>query len=185
MRELGDAALLRAARRDPVAFCCFYERHAVRLHGWLRSQTVGAEVANDLTAETFAQVLVSLRRFRGGDDDQAAAWLYGIARNLVSQYQRKDRVETSARSRVGMPIRDYSEYEASDESLDAEALGTRLHDAIADLSDAERDALNLRVVDQLTYEEVAERLSIEVPAARMRVSRALQTLRTRLTGANR
>ncbi|HEY8646759.1 MAG TPA: RNA polymerase sigma factor [Gaiellaceae bacterium] len=184
MEELGDAELLRAARRDPDAFCLFYERHAVRLHGWLRKQTGGAEVAGDLTAESFAQALVSLRRFRGGDDEQAAAWLYGIARNLVFQYQRKLRVESSARSRLGMPIRDYSEYEESDESLDAEALTPQLRDAVAGLSDSERDALNLRVVGQLTYEEVAEELSIGVPAARMRVSRALQTLRTRLTGAN-
>src|SRR4051812_12270978 len=170
---LGAVDLLRAARRAPDAFCAFYERHALRLRNHLVGEVAGREVANDLTAETFAQALVSLRRFRGETDDAAAAWLYGIARNLVHQYRRRERVATAARERLGMPVRDYGEFEEAEEHEDARALAPAVREALAGLADGERAALELRVVEGLAYAEVAERLDIAVPAARMRVSRAL------------
>jgi RNA polymerase sigma factor (sigma-70 family) len=178
----GDVELLRRARREPEAFCQFYERHAVRLRDWLRRQVESREVANDLTAEAFAQALVSLRRFRGENDDAAVAWLFGIARHLLFQYRRRQRVEVAARSRLAMPLRDYGQYEQLDEQLDAAALGPRLRGALAALPAAEREALALRVVHELSYEEVADRLAIAAPAARMRVSRALRALGIRLRG---
>jgi RNA polymerase sigma-70 factor (ECF subfamily) len=183
MGKTGDAALLRAARRDPDAFCAFYDRHAVRLRGWLRRETGSVDAASDLTAEAFAQALVSLRRFRGTTDDEAAAWLYGIARNLLHQYRRRQRVETAARVRLQMPVRDDGGYEDSERRVDADRLAPALHEALAWLPVHEREALGLRVVDELPYDEVAARLAVASPAVRMRVTRALRTLRIRLTGA--
>jgi RNA polymerase sigma factor (sigma-70 family) len=180
---MGDADLLRAARRDPDAFCRFYERHALALRSWLRRETGSTEVANDLTAETFAQALVSLKRFKGREDAQATAWVYGIARNLLFQYRRKQRVETSARDRLAMPLRDYGGYDEADELIDAQRLAPSLHAALAELSEGERAALVLRVVEDLRFDEIAARLEVASPAARMRVSRALQALRARLAGA--
>lgn len=180
---MGDADLLRAARRDPEAFCRFYERHALRLRSWLRRETGSTEIANDLTAETFAQALVSLKRFKGREDDQAIAWLYGIARNLLLQYRRRQRVETSAREHLEMPLRDYGAFDEADELVDTQRLAPRLHAALAELSEGERAALGLRVVDDLRFDEVAGRLALASPAARMRVTRALRALRARLEGA--
>jgi RNA polymerase sigma-70 factor, ECF subfamily len=180
--QMGDADLLRKARRDPDAFCRFYERHAVRLRSWLRRETGSTEVANDLTAETFAQALVSVRRFRGSADEQAVSWLYGIARNLLAQYRRRQRVETSARRRLHLPVRSYGEYEEVDERVDAQGIAALLHAAIAALPAGERAAVNLRVVEELPFEEVAERLAVASPAARMRLTRALRALRARLAG---
>jgi RNA polymerase sigma-70 factor (ECF subfamily) len=182
---MGDAELLRAARHDPDAFCRFYERHAVRLRGWLRRESGSREVANDLTAETFAQALVSLRRFRGTDDAAAAGWLYGIARHLLFQYRRRGRLETAARRRLGMPVRDYGGYEEAEEREDALAARPALAAALAELPPGEREAVRLRVLDELPYEEVAAQLAIGEPAARQRVSRALRTLGVRLKGAER
>src|SRR3954452_7348067 len=176
---MGDADLLRRARRDPDAFQRFYERHAVRLRAWLLREA-GADVANDLTAETFAQALVSLKRFRGSTDDEAAAWLYGIARNLLSQYRRRQRVDIAARVRLGMPLREYGGYDEAEELADAESLAPLVHDALAALPAHEREALVPRVVDDLRFDEVAQRLSVASPAARMRVTRALRALRARL-----
>jgi RNA polymerase sigma factor (sigma-70 family) len=180
---MGDAQLLRAARRDPEAFCRFYERHVLRLRSWLRRETGSTEVANDLTAETFAQALVSLRRFNGREDEQAVAWLFGIARNLLHQYRRRQRVETSARERLHMPVRDYGGFDEADELVDAQRLAPALEEALAALPEHERAALDLRVVEGLAFDEVAERLAVASPAARMRITRALRTLRARLAGA--
>src|SRR3954468_1751608 len=101
MSEPTDVALLRAARTDAGAFEAFYRRWAVPLHARLRTQ-VDPEAANDLTAETFAQALLGLPRFRGEHAGSAPAWLWGIARNLVRQHHRTARLDASARLRLGI-----------------------------------------------------------------------------------
>ena len=169
--------------RDPDGFHRFYERHALRLRGWLRRETGNTEVANDLTAETFAQALVSLKRFRGSSEAEAVAWLYGIAHNLLRQYRRRERVETTARRKLGMPLREYAAYDEAEELADAQGLVPALEEALAALPDHERQALDLRIVEELRFDEIAERLAVASPAARMRVARALRSLRARLEGA--
>jgi RNA polymerase sigma factor (sigma-70 family) len=143
-----------------------YDNEAMRMRGWLQRETQNREAATDLTAETFAQALVSMRRFRGGDE---TAWLYGIARNLLSQFQRRARVEDRARRRLGMPDRDWSDYEAVDDRLSLPLM--------AELPEHERRALELHVVDELPYTEIATRLNITSGAARMRVHRAMRRLK--------
>lgn len=57
-----------------------------------------------------------------------------------------------------------------------------LRAALAALGAGEREAVELRVVDELAYEEIARRLDIQPAAARLRVSRALRRLRIALAG---
>jgi RNA polymerase sigma factor (sigma-70 family) len=146
------------------------------VYGLFLRQLGDVELSTDLTAETFAQALAGVDRFRGGTSEEARGWLYGIARNLLRGYLRSRRVERQARMRLGMPERDYSDDDAGWERLPG------VQEAIAELSDAERAALVLRVIDELPYTEIGARLGIEPVTARMRVSRALRTLQHRLRG---
>lgn len=66
------------------------------------------------------------------------------------------------------------------ERAEADELGARLHSALLGLSAAQRIAVELRVVDELSYEEIAARLDCTQSAARIRVSRALEKLQVRL-----
>jgi RNA polymerase sigma-70 factor (ECF subfamily) len=60
--------------------------------------------------------------------------------------------------------------------MEASELGPALHTAVEGLPSEQRRALELRVVQQLSYDEVAGRLGCSQNAARLRVSRALRTL---------
>ncbi len=77
-----DAELILAARRDPEAFAELYRRHVEALYRFFRAR-VPHDAAGELTAETFAQAALSLRRFRDVAGGSAAPWLFGIARNLL------------------------------------------------------------------------------------------------------
>jgi RNA polymerase sigma factor (sigma-70 family) len=59
-------------------------------------------------------------------------------------------------------------------------MGPALHTAVEGLPSPQRRALELRVVQQLSYDEVAGELGCSQNAARLRVSRALRTLTTAL-----
>jgi RNA polymerase sigma factor (sigma-70 family) len=179
-----DAELLGAARNDPQAFREFYDRYALWVRVWFTRQTGSESAALDLTAETFAQAWHSLRRFRDLADGSGAPWLFGIARNLLRQYHKHNRIETAARQRLGLAaLAEGDEYEAVDERVAARSLAPALAAAVRLLPPAQRAALELRVVPQLDYDEVAGRLGISQNAARLRVSRALRALTVELQGA--
>jgi RNA polymerase sigma-70 factor, ECF subfamily len=171
--DRSDSELIRAAQVDAAAFGILYERHALRVYLWSRRRLEWA--ASDLTAETFAQAWLGRHRFRDEHDGSALPWLLGIARNILRETVRHDRVETRARERLGLPLDLAAEdgYRKVDERLSPRVA---LAAALADLPQHEREALELRVVGELPYDEVAERLAIEPAAARLRVSRALRRL---------
>jgi RNA polymerase sigma factor (sigma-70 family) len=168
-----DAELLRGGGDEAAAFAELYRRHAPTVHDWFRRRI--AAVASDLTAETFAQAWLSRRRFRDQRDGSALPWLLGIARNTLRASARRHRVETRARARLGLPLDLATEdgYDRVDARL---SLGWELTRALDELPEHERSAVELRVVDQLAYAEIADRLAIRPAAARLRVSRGLRRL---------
>jgi RNA polymerase sigma factor (sigma-70 family) len=181
----SDAQLLLAARSDPQAFREIYERYAVWMRSWFHRQTGSETAALDLTAETFAQAWRGVRRFKDMAGGSAAPWLFGIARNLLRQYHKHNRIETAARARLGMPIdwEGTEAYDAVDERIHAQGMRPALRDAVGALPQEQRLALELRVVEQLGYDEISERLGCSINAARLRVSRALRALTADLGGA--
>lgn len=181
---LTDAELLQAARQDPQAFREFYDRYAVWVRSWFLHETGSESAALDLTAETFAQAWRSSRRFRDEADGSGAPWLFGIGRNLLRQYHKHSRIETAARERLGLSLAfaESDDYERVDDRIAADSLGPVLQSAVGALPADQRQALELRVVQQLSYIEVAVRLGCTQNAARLRVSRALRTLTGQLGG---
>jgi RNA polymerase sigma-70 factor (ECF subfamily) len=182
----SDLDLLRAARNDPEAFGEFYRRHAAGVERWIRGQTSDMATAADLTAETFAQALVSLRRFRGTTDESALGWLHGIARNLVRRYRRRGRVELATCHKLGIQLdHDPDELAEIESQMDAGIQAPELAEALNNLPDTHRQALQLRVVDEMDYDEAAALMGTTEQNARMRVSRALKALSLRLQGISR
>ena len=172
-RRLSDAELIARSGGDPAGFSDLYTRHVADVYGWLSRRLAWA--ASDLTAETFARALLSRDRFRDDHDGSALPWLLGIARNVLLETIRQDRIETRARERLGLPLDLATEdgFTAIEDRLSPRLALERRLDA---LPAGEREALQLRVIDELAYDQVAEKLDIRPTAARLRVSRALRRL---------
>jgi RNA polymerase sigma factor (sigma-70 family) len=100
-------------------------------------------------------------------------------------HARRGSLARSARERIGMPVRDYgaAAYDEAEERLDGELLAPRLGQALADLGSGERRAVELRVLEERSYDEIGDRLAITPAAARTRVYRALTALRASLKGS--
>ncbi len=173
----SDAELIVASRGDPHAFRELYDRWADTLLAYFYRRVLNAEVAADLLAETFAVAFEARGRFRDVGKP-AGAWLYGIARRELSHYFRRRHVELRAARRLGIqiPALDQESTAAIEALVDADAQRTALTQAMSRMSPAERDAVQLRVVAELDYEEIAVRLSCSESAARVRVHRGLARL---------
>jgi RNA polymerase sigma factor (sigma-70 family) len=171
-----DAELIRRARWDPEALAELYLRYRDQLYGWFRSRVPEA-AASELTAELFAQAALSLRRFRDEAGGSAGPWLYGIGKNLLRRYYEKGRVEEAARRRLGMPIQAYElDVESIEARVAAEELAPGLASGLDSLPQDQREALELRVIEERPYAEVATILGCTETAARLRVMRALGKL---------
>lgn len=180
-----DAELIRAARADAGALGEIYGRHARAIARWFAAR-VPERFVGELTAETFAQAALSLNRFRDEADGSAAPWLYGIARNVLRRTLEHERIETAARRRLGMPIESYEvDHDAVTDRLDAQTMRPALDDALSRLPSGQRDAVELRVVRALSYDEVASTLGCSQVAARIRVTRGLGALSRLLKGETR
>jgi RNA polymerase sigma-70 factor (ECF subfamily) len=165
---------MRLARSSAQAFDELYARHARAVWSFHARRTASAAAASDLTAETFARAWSTRARFSPAAE-HATPWLYGIARMVLRESVRHQRLETAARERLRMTLPDETVAEPS-----AAWLAGEFEDVIADLPAEQRAALTLRIADDLAYAEIAARLSITPVAARTRVHRGLATLRKRL-----
>ena len=174
----GLASSLMRARSEPSAFTDVYRTQARALLVFFVRRTFDVEAARDLTAETFAQAFEHRRRFRGSTDAEAVGWLYAIARHQLSRYVRRGVVERKAVGRLGIrvPAIEAEDYERIVELAGLGELRDRVAAAFAGLSDGQRDALRLRVIDERPYPEVAAALGVSEQTARARVSRALRGL---------
>jgi RNA polymerase sigma-70 factor, ECF subfamily len=173
----SDAELLLTARTDAGAFRELYDRYAERIYRFHLNRSRSTDAAHDLTAETFAQAWLGRLRFRDEPAGSAGPWLFAIARHVLSMSVRRGRLESVACERLGVL-----------ERLDREAATTEpdetwlegLGDALAELPESQLDAIRLRFVDDLAYQELAEALDTTPQAARVRVHRGLAALRVRL-----
>jgi len=174
-----DAELILASRTDPSAFRELYDRWAKRLLAYFYRRVVDAEVAADLLAETFAVAYEKRHRFRDVGRP-GGAWLYGIAAKELSHWFRRQEVEWRAVRRLGIsvPALDEESIARIEALADADAYRAALAAALMELTRADREAVTLRVVNELAYVEVARRLNCTEAAARRRVYRGLARLNT-------
>jgi RNA polymerase sigma factor (sigma-70 family) len=154
----------------------FYRRYESAVIGYMLRRTRSTEVAVDLASEAFARALASSLRYRPVRDC-AAAWLFSIAHNVLTDSIRRGRVDARARHRIG--VRDAIAYSTDDleriEMLVSQSgWATRLLDS---LPAEQRDAVRARIIDERSYAEIAEELETSELVVRKRVSRGLSTLR--------
>lgn len=170
---------LRRSCEAPEAFEAFYRSTAEGLLRFFARRTLDAHLALELTAETFAVAFTKRAQFRGGTDQEAEAWLYGIARSELAAFHRRGAVRARALRRLQIQTPRYTEADLArvDDLASITAMRSDAARQFAALPTRLRDAVELRVIEELSYPEVAERLGISEQTARARVSRGLKVLR--------
>lgn len=166
-----DAALL--ADPAPEAFGTFYARYVDVVGVYVRRRAPRADLAYDLTAETFARALARRHTF-DPEKGPAVAWLLGIARNLLHDTGREGRVAAQTRQRLRMQrhVLDDEQLAAIDDRLDVD-----LDRLLLTLPPEQRDAIRRRVLDDQPYAAIADDTACSPLVARQRVSRGLAALR--------
>ena len=172
---------------DPDRLAALYRAHARGLLVYFARRCYDAQLAVDLVGETFARAYEKRRRFRGGTEEEADAWVWSIGRHALTDALRRGSLERSALRRLGVepPRLEDDELARVEQLAGLPALRAGLGRALSLLSPEQREALRLRVVLELDYPAMAERLGVSQAVARARVSRGLRALRAALDASER
>lgn len=176
MHEAISPDLVSGAQRgDPDALGALYDLHHEALFRYFWSKVGQRELAEDLTGDVFMRMLSALPRYRP-TGVPFRAWLYGIARHRLVDYYRKEG------GREGLPLeqaerRDHSG--STDPALLAEDILSleRIQQALAQLSEPQREVIALRFLSELSVQEVAAVLGKSENAVKALQHRGLAALR--------
>ena len=174
-----EAGLVRAAQGgDEAAFAEIVHHFQRRVYRVAYALTRNAADADDLAQETFVRAYQAIGRFRVGEP--LYPWLARIATNLAFSLfrSRKRRPETPLEPLVESG----RQWGVDDDPADAAAEEERrrhMQHAFAQLSPEHQAVLTLRVVEDMTYDEIARTLNVPVGTVMSRLSRARTELRSR------
>ena len=171
--EIDRALIARWNGGDERAATALVERHATSLARFVGS--LGASVApEEIVQDTFVRAFGSLDSFRG--ESSLRSWLFTIARRLVLDLRRSTRHE---RNHVALEDAQ-DQLVSADDVLDgvvADESEKRVREAVARLSPMQREVFTLRVVEGLSYKEIAVVASTTEGAARVHYHNAMRAVK--------
>ena len=183
--RLSDTELEALRNRSPEAVKTHIYGNKDFLRNVLRRYTTTEETARDLLQETFFQALRSLPDFRG--ESKITTWLYSIAKNVALARYRKDKrhspLEEETLTQVAARTADraggsrHASWDPVAETTRNEET-TLVHEALKALSENYREVIELRDLQELSTEEVAEELGLTRVNVRVRLHRARKKLET-------
>jgi RNA polymerase sigma-70 factor (ECF subfamily) len=157
------------------------ERYDTRLFNVMYGMTGDYHRALDLTEEAFVKAMKAYPRFRG--DSDPFTWLYRIAINVLKKQHRREsrRMELWDRHLQSDPPVDHDATTPHDVTIERER-ATAVRHAIAELPRSFREAITLRYIDQMTYEEIAAACGCSMGTVKSRIARAKMMLADLLAG---
>ncbi len=187
---LSSALALGVARdmeaEDRAAFTFLYEKHAPRVHRFLRDLLGDAALATDATQETFVRAYAHIEIVR--EPERAVPWLFGVARNVSLELRK-------ARARRGRVFTDDTADDAQyvpcargqtpeGELLGREALSV-VDAALAKLSEDRRAMLLMALDHGLEYADIAALMGFSLAKVKVEIFRGREILRETLAAYER
>ncbi|MBS0444589.1 MAG: RNA polymerase sigma factor RpoE [Proteobacteria bacterium] len=184
-----DAPLVaRVKQGDMRAFEMLVVKYQRRIERLIGRMVRDVDLVPDIAQETFIRAYRAIPQFRG--ESAFYTWLYRIAVNtakkalmelkrdpLVSESARASREDEDETSRVENEL---SDGETPDAVLASKQIAAAVNFAIEALSDDLRQAITLREIEGLSYEEIAELMNCPIGTVRSRIFRAREAIALRL-----
>lgn len=169
----------RHCNGDPEAFEEVYRRYCGMVYNLAYRMSGSGATAEDLSQEIFLRVFRHLERFKG--HSSLKTWVYRVALNLCRSRLGRSRLQTrplreeSADGEEGVEVIDPSR--DPEELAMAHNLGRHVSRALTGVKPVFREAVVLRDLEGLSYEEIAEILEVRIGTVRSRIARGRERLR--------
>ncbi len=186
----ADASLVeRAQKGDTKAFEMLVVKYQRRIERLIARMVRDVDLVQDIAQESFIRAYRALPKFRG--ESAFYTWLYRIAVNTAKKalvdLKRDPLVTESARAganedddETSRPERELTDSETPDAVLASKEIAQAVNAAIEALSEDLRQAITLREIEGLSYEEIAEMMNCPIGTVRSRIFRAREAIAQRL-----
>lgn len=177
----------RTLAGDHKAYELLVLKYQRRLHRLVGRMVRDVDLVEDITQETFIRAFRALHQFRG--DAQFYTWLYRIAVNTAKKallelkrdptvseafFAGDDEDETSWKKS------EPSTQETPESEFAAREIAKVVNDAMDALPDDLRQAISLREIEGMSYEEIALAMDCPIGTVRSRIFRAREAISARI-----
>lgn len=171
--ESDEELVARVSRGDRDAFAAMFQRYAGRVKSYLMRLGAPPAVAEDLAQDAMVAVW---RRASSFDPARAkvSTWVFVISRNAWIDKLRRERVELSYRETVDEP---FDGEEAPDDAVERTQTEAQMQEALATLSDEQKQVVRLAFFEDKPHSEVATVLKLPLGTVKSRLRLALIKLR--------
>ncbi|HHY61417.1 MAG TPA: sigma-70 family RNA polymerase sigma factor [Bacillota bacterium] len=181
--DLSDEQLIELhLSGDPRGMEAIYDRYFDRIYRLAYSKLGNAPDAEDVTSAVFMKLCRSLGTFRG--DSKLSTWIYTVSNNAITDFLRKKRPALSLDADMMMDDGDSVPREIKDDSRGPEELACEddfaryVMSKLEGLPPHQRTVIELRYFMELSYQEIADQLGIELGTVKSRLNRAIGALRS-------
>jgi RNA polymerase sigma-70 factor (ECF subfamily) len=185
----ADSLLVERAKRGEMrAFEMLVVKYQRRVERLIGRMVRDSDLVQDIAQESFIRAYRALPQFRG--DSAFYTWLYRIAVNTAKKslmdLKRDPLVFESARAvgdegeETSRLENELSDGETPEALLASKEIASAVNAAIEALSEDLRQAITLREIEGLSYEEIADAMNCPIGTVRSRIFRAREAIATRL-----
>lgn len=173
----AEEAEIEAARGNPAKFAPLYNRYYARILGFVYQRVETKDDAYDITSQTFIAALENIGKYRS-QGVPFSAWLFRIACNELNRFYRRSKV----RQAVNIDDTQVADILTELGEENSAVTDARLMQAIQQLGPEEMQLLEMRFFEKRPFKDVCDILGITETAAKGRVYRLLERLKTIYTG---
>ena len=179
---LTDEQLVSAyAAGDNNAFDQLLKRHKARLFNFILSMVKDSDLADDIFQETFVKAIVTIRQGRYNDQGKFIAWIYRIARNLIIDSYRQDKVENQLATDDENGVNLLNRSEFSEGTVEDTLIGMQIEEdlraLVTELPESQRQVVDMRFYQNLSFKEIAALTGVSINTALGRMRYAILNLR--------
>lgn len=168
-RNLDDSELaVKYSEGDQYAFDCLFDRHQKPVRAFLMKYTKSTSKTDDILQETF--IKASLKRDTYNASLPFAPWIITIAYRTFIDQQRTSKSDTQLEFKEEYMGQNYAP--SPEDTIIQIQKVNKLSSIIDNLSDKYREPFKLRFLDDLSYEEISEKLKIPMGTVKTRINRA-------------
>lgn len=152
-----------------------YRQYVKPLYYYLLRLSGSAEVAEDLTQETFVQATIYLYTY---ENEQARAWLFKVARNVyLDEWRKQQRRKSNPIFQLFLRQKEMvSPYGLPEETLLQQEQAATMEDLLSYLPEQYRSILYMREYQSFSYQEIMEALHLSEQQVKVTLHRARKRL---------
>ena len=182
LQELADETLVSLYQEgNNSAFDALLKRYESKVFSYLLYSVKNQELAEDLFQDVFIKMVVRIKNGQYAENGKFSSWMMRIVHNHLIDYYRttpSDRIISNDESEVDLfNNADIAVNENREQEMIDQQTLSEVRELIAKLPDAQREVLLMRVYEELSFKEIAEKTNCSINTALGRMRYAILNLR--------